>query len=106
MLGGAQVGTPKNESLLSVCACLPAILVRMTRVQLADILELPVPKRLEAIELIWESIGTAVRELPPVSPELKAELENRLVELDADPSACTPWEEFRDSLRQRLWRAA
>ena len=68
-----------------------------------EILELPVPERIRLVELIWDSIA-AVPEAVPVSAELKAELDRRLVEFEANPEAGLPWEEVRERIVQGRWR--
>lgn len=68
-----------------------------------EILELPVAERLQLVELIWESIA-AVPEAVPVSDELKADLDRRLAEFEANPEAGIPWEEVRDRIVQGRWR--
>ncbi|MGH9891156.1 MAG: addiction module protein, partial [bacterium] len=49
----------------------------MKQISVAEILELPVQERIRLVELIWESIA-AVPEAVEVTPEIKAELEERL----------------------------
>ena len=75
----------------------------MKALAVTEILELPVPERLKLVELIWESIA-AVPEAVPVSAELKAELDRRLAEFEADPEAGVPWEEVRERIVQGRWR--
>ncbi|MGH8514507.1 MAG: addiction module protein [Gammaproteobacteria bacterium] len=54
----------------------------MKQISIAEILELPVQERIRLVELIWESIA-AVPEAVEVTPEIKAELEERLKECAA-----------------------
>jgi len=54
----------------------------MKRISVAEILELPVQERIHLVEIIWQSIA-AVREAVEVTPEIKAELEERLKEFEA-----------------------
>jgi len=68
-----------------------------------EILELPVTERIRLVELIWDSIA-AVPEAVPVSDELKAELDRRLAEFEANPEAGIPWEEVRERIVQGRWR--
>lgn len=77
----------------------------MKQVSVAEILELPVQERIRLVELIWESIA-AVPEAIKVTPELKAELEARLKEFEADPEAGYSWEQVRSRLRDGTWRIA
>jgi putative addiction module component (TIGR02574 family) len=75
----------------------------MRPLPVTEILELPVDERIRLVELIWESIA-AVPEAVPVSDELKAELDRRLAEFEADPEAGSPWEEVRERIVQGRWR--
>jgi putative addiction module component (TIGR02574 family) len=75
----------------------------MKALAVTEILELPVVERIRLVEFIWESIA-AVPEAVPVSDELKAELDRRLAEFEADPEAGTPWEEVRERIIQGRWR--
>ena len=75
----------------------------MTHLPVAEILELPVADRVRLIEMIWESI-TAVPNALPISDELKAELDRRLAEFEANPEAGLPWEEVRKRIVQGTWR--
>ena len=75
----------------------------MKQVSVAEILELPVAERIRLVELIWDSIA-AVPEAVSISEELKAELDRRLAEFEADPDAGSPWEEVRSRIVQGTWR--
>ena len=75
----------------------------MKQLPVAEILELPVVERIRLVELIWDSIA-AVPEAVPVSDELKAELNRRLAEFEANPEAGSPWEEVRKRIVQGTWR--
>ncbi len=75
----------------------------MKQFPVAEILELPVAERIRLVELIWDSIA-AVPEAIPVSDELKAELNRRLAEFEANPEAGSPWEEVRKRIVQGTWR--
>ena len=75
----------------------------MKQVSVAEILELPVAERIRLVELIWDSIA-AVPEAISISEELKAELDRRLAEFEADPDAGSPWEEVRSRIVQGTWR--
>ena len=75
----------------------------MKQVTVAEILELPVAERIRLVELIWDSIA-AVPEAVSISEELKAELDRRLAEFEADPDAGSPWEEVRERIVQGTWR--
>ncbi len=75
----------------------------MKQVSVAEILELPVAERIRLVELIWDSIA-AVPEAVSIPEELKAELDRRLAEFEADPDAGSPWEEVRRRIVQGTWR--
>ena len=75
----------------------------MKQLPFAELLELPIEDRIRLVELIWDSIA-AVPEAIPVSDELKAELNRRLTEFEADPEAGSPWEEVRKRIVQGTWR--
>jgi putative addiction module component (TIGR02574 family) len=77
----------------------------MKQVSVAEILGLPVQERIRLVELIWESIA-AVPEAVEVTPELKAELEARFREFEADPEAGYSWEQIKSRLRDGTWRTA
>ena len=75
----------------------------MKQISVAEILELPVDERIRLVELIWDSIA-AVPESVPMSDELKAELDRRLAEFEADPESGIPWDEVRERIVQGRWR--
>ena len=75
----------------------------MKPLPVAEILGLPVTERIRLVELIWESIAAVPKEVP-VSEELRAELDRRLSEFEANPEAGVPWEEVRQRIVQDQWR--
>lgn len=77
----------------------------MEQYSIADILELPVQERIQIVELIWDSVA-AVPEAVKLSPELKAELEARLREFEANPEAGFTWEEVKSRIKDGSWRSA
>ncbi|MBM3340947.1 MAG: addiction module protein [Betaproteobacteria bacterium] len=77
----------------------------MSNISVAEILELPVQERIKLVELIWDSVA-AVPEAVEISPELKAELEARLKEFEANPDAGYAWDEVRARLKDGSWRTA
>lgn len=77
----------------------------MKQFSIAEILELPVQERIRLVELIWESVA-AVPEAMEVTPELKAELEVRLKEFEANPETGYSWEQVRARLKDGTWRSA
>ena len=76
----------------------------MKQFSVTEILGLPVAERIRLVELIWDSIA-AVPETVPVSDELKAELDRRLSEFEANPEG-SPWEEVRERVVQGKWRTS
>lgn len=80
-------------------------MVTMKQFSIAEILELPVQERIRLVELIWESVA-AVPEAMEVTPELKAELEVRLKEFEANPETGYSWEQVRARLKDGTWRSA
>lgn len=77
----------------------------MTQLSVTEILELPVAERIRLVELIWDSIA-AVPEAVPVPDRLKAELDRRLSEFEANPEGGSPWEEVRERILQGKWRTS
>ena len=75
----------------------------MKQLSVAEILELPVAERIRLVELIWDSIA-AVPEAVAVSEELKAELDRRLAEFEANPEGGSPWEEVHERIVRGKWR--
>ena len=65
-------------------------------VDLQQLRQLPISERLQLVEELWDSIAAeAPDDAFPVSPELAAELEQRLADHRANPDAARPWEEVR-----------
>ena len=77
----------------------------MTQISVADILEMPVQKRIQLVEIIWESIA-AVPHAIEVSPELKTELSSRLADFDQNPEAGYSWDQVKTHLKTGSWRTA
>lgn len=65
-----------------------------------DFSHLTPQQRLDLIAELWDSIPPS--EAEPISPELAAELERRVAEMERDPEAGRPWEEVLAELRKRL----
>lgn len=64
-----------------------------------DYLKLTVAQRIKLIGDIWDSV-IADGGRPPLSDELKAELELRIAEDQANPDAAIPWEEVKRAARR------
>jgi putative addiction module component (TIGR02574 family) len=80
-------------------------LLPMNQISVADILELPVQERIQRIEVIWERIAAFPHAIE-VSPELKTELEARLVDFERNPEAGYFWDQVKTHLRSGSWRTA
>lgn len=76
----------------------------MNTISIAAILELPVQERIRLVELIWDSVA-AVPETVKISPVLKAELEARLEEFEANPEAGYSWDQVKSRLKDGSWRS-
>ena len=66
----------------------------------ADIIELSVAERIQAIEDIWDSIA-AVPEAVPLIDDQKAELDRRLEAYHRNPDAGSPWAAVRERIHNR-----
>jgi len=73
--------------------------MRMNKISLADILDLPVAERILLVEDIWESI-TAIPEAVVLSPTQREELDRRLEAYHRDPQAGSPWEGVKARIRK------
>jgi putative addiction module component (TIGR02574 family) len=72
----------------------------MSRTTVADIIELSVAERIQAVEDIWDSIA----ELPDaiqLSEDEKRELDRRLEAYHRNPDVDAPWAEVRKRIRSR-----
>ena len=65
-----------------------------------ELFQLSVAERLELVEELWDSIPEEDEGLE-LTVEQRHDLDRRLVEADADPSAGAPWEIVRDRIRHR-----
>ena len=77
----------------------------MNTISISDILQLPVQARIQLVELIWDSVAAAPEALE-VSPELKAELELRLIEFERNPESGYSWEQVKSRLKDGSWHTA
>ncbi|NJA07649.1 addiction module protein [Methylomonas sp. UP202] len=75
----------------------------MSTISISDILELPVQERIQLVELIWDSVA-ATPEAVEVSPELKAELELRMLEFERNPESGYSWDQVKSRLKDGSWR--
>ena len=77
----------------------------MNQASVAEILELPLRERVQLVELIWDSIASTPAGLD-ISPELAADLEQRLKEFEHDPDAGYSWADVKSHLKNGTWRSA
>lgn len=75
----------------------------MAKVDLTEILRLPVNERIDVVQEIWDSVA-ADTEAVPLTPEQAEELDRRLEEHERTPDDVVEWSEaekrIRDSLRK------
>jgi putative addiction module component (TIGR02574 family) len=71
----------------------------MTKRDLASILELSIPERIQLAQDIWDSIAAESEKLP-LSDAHREELDRRLAAYRADPTARAPWEVVRARIRK------
>jgi putative addiction module component (TIGR02574 family) len=72
----------------------------MSRVHLAEILELPVADRVKLAQAIWDSVS----ELPepfPLSEAEREKIDRRLEAYRRDPEAVSPWAEVKERILGR-----
>jgi putative addiction module component (TIGR02574 family) len=74
----------------------------MSKVSIADILDLPVDERIRLVEDIWDSIA-AVPEAVSLTEAQRQELDRRLESFHAHPEAGSPWEEVKARIRRAKW---
>lgn len=70
-------------------------------VSIDQLRRLPLEKRLEIIEALWESVESEAGPFP-ISEEFADELDRRYEEHVADPSSSIPWETVRAEMRRQL----
>jgi putative addiction module component (TIGR02574 family) len=58
---------------------------------------LPLAKRVELVDALWESLADEGYE-PPLTPEQAAELDRRLEAHRQDPDSVIPWESIKAEL--------
>jgi putative addiction module component (TIGR02574 family) len=70
---------------------------------LFDFSHLTAAERIQLAQDLWDSLEPAEIDAElPLSDELKAELDRRLVDLEQHPDAGIPWEEVRAGLEASL----
>ena len=74
----------------------------MSTTTLDDLLKLPRERRLEYALALWESLEDADRDSSfELTPGMRAELDRRIAELDADGGGGISWEELLQRIRGR-----
>ncbi len=66
----------------------------MSKISLADVLDLSVAERIQLAEDIWDTIPKA-SEAPKIPDAQRAELDRRLEAHRKNPDAGSPWEEVK-----------
>ena len=69
-------------------------------IDLAPIMRLSVPERIEVVQTILDSIANDTAN-PELSEEMKAELDRRLADSRANPDADIPWEQVKAEILSR-----
>jgi putative addiction module component (TIGR02574 family) len=72
----------------------------MSKVSLADVLELSVAERIQMVEDIWDSIAAMPKPLPPTQAQ-RDELDRRLEDYHQNPDEGSPWEEVKKRILGR-----
>ncbi len=70
-------------------------------ISIEQLRQLPLQKRLEIIEALWESVEAEGGPVP-ISDEFADELDRRYEEHLADPSSSIPWEQVRAEISRQL----
>jgi len=70
----------------------------MSKVSLADILNLPVAERILLVEDIWDSIAS-IPEAIPLTEAQREELDRRLEAYHRNPREGSPWEGIKKRVR-------
>ena len=65
--------------------------------EFAHLLTLDVPRKLELIGALWQSMEDSPQQLP-VSDDLIAELDRRKAAAEQNPNSLVPWEKIQERL--------
>lgn len=86
---------PRHRRLFDLVAPQPSLyLDGMSKVSLADVLELSVAERIQLVGDIWDSIATQPRSLPLTQAQ-RDELDRRLEDYRQHPEDGSSWEEVK-----------
>ena len=69
----------------------------MSKVSVADVLELSISERIQLVEDIWDSIA-AVSQSVSLTPAQRDELDRRLEDYRRHPGEGSPWDEVRNRI--------
>jgi putative addiction module component (TIGR02574 family) len=72
----------------------------MSKVSLADVLELSLSERIQLVEDIWDSIAAIPQPLPLTEAQ-REELDRRLEDYRQHPEDGSPWEEVKKRILGR-----
>jgi putative addiction module component (TIGR02574 family) len=72
----------------------------MSKVSMADVLELSVAERIQMVEDIWDSIAAMPKPLPLTQAQ-RDELDRRLEDYHQNPDEGSPWEEVKKRILGR-----
>jgi putative addiction module component (TIGR02574 family) len=61
----------------------------------------PLDERIRLVEDVWDRLGGEGYE-PDLTPELKAELDQRIAEMESNPELGVPWEQAKARVLRRL----
>jgi putative addiction module component (TIGR02574 family) len=71
------------------------------KIDLDEVLRLPLTERLRLVEAIWNSIAADSTAMPLTEAQ-RAELDRRLAEHEASPDDVVAWEEIKTAITERL----
>ena len=69
----------------------------MSKVSVADVLELSISERIQLVEDIWDSIANVPQSVPLTAAQ-REELDRRLEDYRQHPDEGSPWEEVRSRI--------
>lgn len=73
----------------------------MAKVDLSEILRLPLDQRIDVVQEIWDSVA-ADTDAVPLTPEQAEELDRRLAEHERNPTDVVAWSEAEKRIRKSL----
>ena len=69
--------------------------------QTAELVALPLAERLQAMEVLWDSLCRDQTQTPVLPAWHEEELNKRVAALDSGEEVATPWETAKERIRQR-----